>query len=111
MMPRPNYVNYSVPPGGHRETWLQAVCDGLGLEYEHRDYLVAIDTALAAMVAGVTNQTKGEDEMRCKYCGQPVTKTQLKHAEAIKTRYGEYYHTDCIDDTTRHPEDAYHRKA
>jgi len=61
-MARPNYVNVYVPPDGHREKWLQAVCDRLGLDHEHRDYLVAIDAALAAMVAALTER-KGEDRM------------------------------------------------
>ena len=51
----------------------------------------------------------GESEMKCIYCGKKVTQSQLNHAEAIKVARGKYAHTDCIDDRTRHPRDAYHR--
>ena len=48
--------------------------------------------------------------MKCTYCGRPVTKTQLKHAEAIKVKRGEYAHTDCIDDLSRPIGDAHRRE-
>lgn len=47
--------------------------------------------------------------MKCSICGEKVTKSQLKHAEAIETN-GEYTHTDCIDDLARPAEDAHHRE-
>ena len=46
--------------------------------------------------------------MKCCICGEKVTRTQLQHAEAIKTKNG-YEHTDCIDDLGRDPGDAYYR--
>ena len=47
--------------------------------------------------------------MKCYICGEKITRAQLKHAEAIKTKDGRYAHTDCIDDLSRHPDDAYYR--
>lgn|GEM_PF-3669107 len=47
--------------------------------------------------------------MTCYICGEKVTQAQLDHAEAIKTASG-YAHTDCIDDLSREPGDAYHRE-
>lgn len=46
----------------------------------------------------------------CIYCGKTVTKSQLAHAEAIKIARGKYAHTDCLDDTSRHRNDAYRRE-
>lgn len=48
--------------------------------------------------------------MKCTICKQKVTKSQLKHAEAIKTARGKYAHTDCIDDLSRPAGDAYKRE-
>ena len=48
--------------------------------------------------------------MKCSICGEKVTRTQLKHAEAIKTEEGNYIHTDCIDDLSRDPGDAHYRE-
>lgn len=45
----------------------------------------------------------------CMYCGERVTESQLHHAEAVKVERGKYAHTDCIDDTSREPDDAYYR--
>ena len=47
---------------------------------------------------------------KCIYCSQPVTESQLKHAEAIKTKSG-YAHTECISDLSRKLGDAYRREA
>jgi len=59
-MSRPGYLNYKIT--GKREAWLVPLCERLNLEPNHFNYAVAIDAALAAMVAGLTeNQTKGED--------------------------------------------------
>lgn len=44
----------------------------------------------------------------CTLCGKKVTQSQLNHAEAIKTARGKYTHTDCIDDLSRHPNDAHY---
>mgnify|MGYP006910667740 CR=1 FL=1 len=46
----------------------------------------------------------------CIYCGRTVTEAQLKHAEAIKIKRGQYAHTDCIDDTSRPKGDAYRKE-
>lgn len=48
---------------------------------------------------------------KCIHCSKKVTQSQLNHAEAIKVARGKYAHTECIDDLSRHPGDAYHRKA
>lgn len=60
-MPRAHYINVHAPPGGHRDKWLRAICDQLELGHAHRDRLVAIDAALAAMVAGLTENMKEEE--------------------------------------------------
>ena len=48
--------------------------------------------------------------MVCTICGKKVTRAQLKHAEAVGIKRGEYAHTDCIDDLSRHPGDAYRQE-
>jgi hypothetical protein len=45
--------------------------------------------------------------MKCKFCGKPITKSQLKHGQAIPSGY----HTDCLDDQQRERDDAYYRDA
>ena len=45
----------------------------------------------------------------CDICNKPVTKTQLKHADAIKDQDSNYTHTDCIDDLSRPEGDAYRK--
>lgn len=54
--------------------------------------------------------TETKVKMKCLYCNEKVTQSQLSHAEAIKTGRAEYVHTDCIDDFSRQPEDAYYRE-
>jgi hypothetical protein len=50
-MSRPGYLNvYITEP---RQAWLDGLCERLELEPSHKNYLVAMDAALAAMVAGV----------------------------------------------------------
>jgi len=48
--------------------------------------------------------------MECYICGKKVTQSQLNHADAIKLKRGKYAHTNCIDDLSRHPDNAYHRE-
>jgi hypothetical protein len=48
--------------------------------------------------------------MQCYICRKKITQSQINHAEAIKVGRSKYAHTDCIDDLSRHPDDAYHRE-
>jgi hypothetical protein len=44
--------------------------------------------------------------MKCEICGKTVTKSQVRHAEAIKID-GKHFHTDCLDHAYREDGDAY----
>ena len=47
--------------------------------------------------------------MKCDICEKKVTRTELQHGDAIKTKDGHYTHTDCINDMSRLPGDAHYR--
>lgn len=48
--------------------------------------------------------------MKCEICGKKVTRAQIEHGDAFKSKSsGKYYHVDCVDDKSRAENDAYHR--
>jgi len=47
--------------------------------------------------------------MTCSLCDGEVTQLQLDAGDAIRLQTGEYVHVTCVDDLSRHPDDAYRR--
>jgi hypothetical protein len=48
--------------------------------------------------------------MKCKFCNQQITRTQIARGDAVRLADG-VYHTDCLDDQQRERDDAYYRDA
>ena len=107
-MSRPGYLNFYITE--EREVWLREVCDRLGLPHTHKMYGKAIDTSLAAMVAGMT-ETKGEDEMAL---DELLTKykANFHYSDGLwclsgTSADGNYYETDDYEaDTQEEAEEA-----